>query len=60
MLMVSPRPPPPVPAELAGIARAAFTKDQPYLRLANERGGHFTDETSGAFFPARGCPALAS
>jgi transposase len=59
MTMLRPRPLPTVPAETARIARAAFPKGHPYLRLADELGELFTDEAFAALFPARGKPALA-
>src|SRR5688572_26613381 len=59
MPMLRPEPLPPVPAETARIARAAFPKGHPYLRLADELGDLFTDEPFAALFPARGRPALA-
>ena len=57
--MLRPRPLPPVPAETARIARAAFPKGHPYLRAADELGAVFTDATFAALFRRRGQPALA-
>ncbi len=49
----------PVPDATARIARAAFPKGHPYLRLADELGSLFTDETFAALFPTHGQPAFA-
>lgn len=49
----------PVPEETTRIARAAFPKGHPYLRLADELGTLFTDDTFAALFPTHGQPALA-
>ncbi len=57
--MLSPRPLPPVPAETARIARAAFPKGHPYLAAADALGEVFSDETFAALFPRRGQPAFA-
>ncbi|MGI8690855.1 MAG: IS1182 family transposase [Thermomicrobiales bacterium] len=48
-----------VPDETARIARAAFPKGHPSLRLADELGALFTDETFAALFPTYGQPAFA-
>lgn len=47
----------PVPSETARVARAAFPKGNLYLKLRDELGTIFQDETFTAFFSARGCPA---
>ncbi len=57
--MLRPQPLPPIPDDTARIARAAFRKGHPYLRLADEVGALFTDETFAALFPSHGQPALA-
>ena len=57
--MLRPQPLPPVPAETARIARAAFPKGHPYLAAANALGEAFTDDTFAALFRRRGQPALA-
>jgi transposase len=49
----------PVPEETARVARAAFPKGHPYLRLADELGDLFADELFVKLFPALGQPALA-
>jgi len=56
--MLSPQPFPPIPAETARIARAAFPKGQPYLAAADALGEIVTDDAFGALFPRRGQPAL--
>ncbi len=57
--MLSPRPLPPIPADTARIARAAFPKGHPYLRAADELGEVLTDHAFAALFRRRGRPALA-
>ncbi len=57
--MLRPQPLPPIPVDTARVVRAAFRKGHPYLRLADEVGALFTDETFAALFPAHGQPALA-
>jgi len=56
--MLRPQPLPPIPDDTARIARAAFRKGHPYLRLADELGTLFSDETFAALFPSHGQPAL--
>jgi len=57
--MLRSKPLPPVPAETARIAHAAFPKGHPYLAAADALGEVFTDATFAALFPRRGQPALA-
>lgn len=57
--MLRPQPLPPVPADTARIARAAFPKGHAYLRAADELGEAFTDAMFAALFRRRGRPALA-
>ncbi len=57
--MLRPKTLPPVPAETARIARAAFPKGHSYLSAADEFGELFTDATFAALFRRRGRPALA-
>jgi transposase len=54
-----PHPVPPVPAETARVARAAFRRGHPYLKLRDEFGAFFHDETFTALFSPVGQPALA-
>ncbi len=49
----------PVPDATARVARAAFPKGHPYLRLADECGVLFADDAFTALFPTQGQPALA-
>ncbi len=58
-MLLSPRPPPPVPAATARIARAAFPKGHPSLAAADALGAVFTASAFAALFPRRGQPALA-
>ncbi len=57
--MLRPLPLPPIPAETARIARAAFPKGHAYLHAADELGELFADNTFTALFRRRGQPALA-
>jgi transposase len=57
--MLRPQPIGPVPEDTARVARAAFPKGHPWLRLADELGPLFTDATFAALFPTHGQPALA-
>jgi transposase len=50
---------PPVPAETARVARAAFPKGHPYLRMRDEFEAFFQDEQFAHLFPTRGQPAEA-
>ena len=57
--MLRPQPIGPVPDDTARVARAAFPKGHPYLRLADECGALFADDAFTALFPTQGQPALA-
>jgi len=57
--MLHPKPIEPVPEETARIARAAFPKGNIYLRLRDEIGSLYTDETFADLFPTHGQPAEA-
>jgi transposase len=56
---LQPCPVPPVPETTARIARAAFPKGNPYLRLRDEIGSIFRDGDFADLFPRRGQPALS-
>jgi len=58
-MSLRPEPVGPVPAETARVARAAFPKGHPCLRLRDELGPIYDDDRFAAFFPARGRPAEA-
>jgi transposase len=47
----------PIPEETARIARAAFPKGNPYMRMRDELGVFYQDEGFAALFPACGQPA---
>ena len=49
----------PVPPETARVARAAFPKGHPCLRLRDELGPIYDDSRFAVLFPARGRPAAA-
>ena len=48
-----------VPEGTARVARAAFPKGNPYLRMHDELGRLYTDQDFAALFPVRGQPAFA-
>src|SRR5215207_5603293 len=48
-----------VPEDTARVARAAFPKGNPYLRMHDELGRLSADQDFAALFPTRGQPALA-
>lgn len=58
-MSLQPHPIPPVPAETAEVAQAAFPNGHPYLDLAVMLDDLFTDEQFAALFPIFGQPALA-
>ncbi len=58
-MSLRPEPVGPVPEETARVARAAFPKGHPCLRLRDEFGPIYDDDRFAAFFPARGRPAEA-
>jgi transposase len=58
-LSLKPCPVPPVPELTAFVARAAFPKGNPYLRLRDELGTVFRDDDFTDLYPRRGQPALA-
>jgi transposase len=58
-MSLHPHPAPPVPAETARVARAAFRRGHPYLKLRDECGTFFQDEAFAALFSPVGPPALA-
>jgi Transposase DDE domain len=49
----------PVPVETARVARAAFPKRSTIMRIRDELGILYTDETFASLFPAATCPARA-
>src|SRR4051795_6498081 len=57
-MALQPRPIPPVPDDTARVARAAFPKGNPYLRLRDELGAVFGDDDFADLYPRRGQPAL--
>ena len=54
---LKPSPVPDVPELTARVARAAFPKSNPYLRLWDELGPVFGDAHFAALYPRRGQPA---
>ncbi len=48
-----------VPEDTARVARAAFPKGNPYLRLYDELGPVYADQQFAALFPTRGQPGLS-
>lgn len=57
--MLRPRPLGPVPEDTARVAQALFPDGHPYLRLTDELGDLFCDESFAPLFPTQGQPALA-
>src|SRR5436309_13669045 len=47
----------PIPEETARVARAAFPKGNPYMRMRDELGVFYQDEAFAALFAVRGQPA---
>ncbi len=58
-MSLRPEPAGPIPAETARVARAAFPKGHPCLRLRDELGPIDDDDRFASFFPAPGRPAEA-
>jgi transposase len=56
-MSLHPQPIDPIPEETARVARAAFPKGNPYLRMRDELGVFYQDAAFAALFPARGQPA---
>jgi transposase len=52
-----PHPIDPIPHETGRVARAAFPKGNPYMRMRDELGVFYQDSAFAALFPARGQPA---
>src|SRR5919202_3825479 len=50
---------PAIPPDTVRVAQAAFPKGHPYLRLADELGSLFTDDSFAALFPRHGQPAFS-
>src|SRR5438445_3668585 len=58
-MSLHPQPIGPVPQETARVARAAFPRGNSWLRLRDELGTIYTDETFAPLFPTHGRPAEA-
>src|ERR671929_1771018 len=58
-MSLRPEPIGPVPEQTARVARAAFPRGNPWLRLRDELGTIYTDETFAPLFPTHGRPAEA-
>ncbi|MFL5337265.1 MAG: transposase, partial [Geminicoccaceae bacterium] len=58
-MSLKPSPIQPVPEETARVARAAFRKGNPLLKLRDELGPIFADADFADLFPERGRPGLA-
>jgi len=56
-MSLRPQPCPEVPASTATVARAAFPRGNPYLRLRDALGTVFSDAQFAPLFPSRGQPA---
>lgn len=58
-MSLKPEPIPPVPPATARIAKAAFPKGSTFIRMRDELGVLYTNETFAPLFPPDGQPALA-
>ena len=58
-MSLKPSPIQPVPEATARVARAAFRKGNPLLKLRDELGAIFADADFADLFPERGQPGLA-
>ena len=58
-MSLRPEPIGPIPAETARVARAAFPKGHPCLRLRDELGPIYDDDRFASLSPAQGRPAEA-
>ena len=58
-MSLHPEPIEPVPEETARVARAAFPRVNPYLRLRDTLGSIYTDADFADLFPRRGQSAEA-
>ncbi len=56
-MSLQPEPIGPVPDDTVRVARAAFPKGNPYVRLRDDLGLFYTDEQFADLFPMRGQPA---
>src|SRR5918911_3341559 len=56
-MSLRPQPCPEVAASTAAVARAAFPRGNPYLRLRDALGSVFSDAQFAPLFPSRGQPA---
>src|SRR5215211_5948816 len=59
-MSLKPSPIEPVPEVTARVARAAFRKGNPLLKLRDELGAIFVDADFADLFPRRGQPGLAA
>jgi transposase len=58
-MSLRPEPIGPVPEQTARVARAAFPRGNPWLRLRDALGTIYTDQTFAPLFPMHGRPAEA-
>jgi transposase len=56
-MSMRPRPIDPIPEETARVARAAFAKGNPYIRMRDDLGVFYQDAAFAALFAVRGQPA---
>jgi transposase len=56
-MCLHPQPIDPIPDETVRVARAAFPKGNPYMRMRDELGVFYHDEAFATLFPSRGQPA---
>ena len=58
-MSLQPQPIPPVPAETARVAYAAFPKGNVYMQMRDELGRIYTDDVFSHLYPLDGQPALS-
>ena len=58
-MSLKPLPMPPVPEEVARVARAVFPRGKVFIQIRDTLGAIYTDEVFADLFPTHGQPAFA-